>query len=820
MWWPDGFSGDTRGYYSIFNPDYPEKIQRPNNRRFFLLTEKYGISVLPFEGRLDALSLDPAYASDAEEGILSNLIPFGTIFSILRKGEVLPQEGARWLRKYDVKGHNEFMNPLRWIESCRVLQRFDLFGLSFKEDDQILGRLEVTSLPDYFVLRTEIYPQTEEEFLGVRLELTFGQDFSVEQRDGKISLVRDQGDGFVLVPLTEGVTLHPGAGKIGFERKAVCPSKVFSGFSVAVYPIKNAESAPADPCLVRKIRAEAEQIFPQQKRQKFEYDPDYGYWKLSGEGTFSYQYGLLREEENLKKMDRILFSLENPTDQEVNVPIMVERSTEDDFNPTGMCPMIRDAETGIPTGELIQRTNNWHLFNYDPESFFYAPAEDPRRKWQGIWYHGHAVIRLKPFEKRKLEYTCTYATWGKGAFPVSHAQLSLIGYCGNQLWDQSALACFGESVCYDPETCLGRGNIDDVRPFQMDCGGRCEWTGNVGGGDFVFYTDQQGRKKLAGVRTYYRAQGPNMTDVLYQGKTIGGNISAKIRVRMGRTDDVVRIYYELDYRFEKDTTFDRLVFFQIGADNYASRKFDGFACGNEDGIIRSCGNLEAMTESVSEVRGENPWWFFNRNSSGEKGNLMAVVREFEAEENGQKVPLCYRIGRTFDGYEQSCLELVPHAKNFVEAGARYRFLIEFLVLPGSRKDYYGKSEYLCRQTDFDHPDFALFMCRGNRLVASATKGVIKSVYPVVVQTEAPDAESTVAELEFSGGLGYTPLVFERVLSPRAELQKKCNGRFERIDQSLYGNDFWQCSLEDDGYRLIYNVKEGGLYRLILKEKPQ
>ena len=50
MWWPEGFSGDAKGYYSIFNPDYPEKIREPNNRRFLLLTEKYGLSVRPFEG--------------------------------------------------------------------------------------------------------------------------------------------------------------------------------------------------------------------------------------------------------------------------------------------------------------------------------------------------------------------------------------------------------------------------------------------------------------------------------------------------------------------------------------------------------------------------------------------------------------------------------------------------------------------------------------------------------------------------------------------------------------------------------------------------
>ena len=712
------------------------------------------------------------------------------------------------------------MNPLRWIESCRLLQRFDLFGLSFGEDENVLGRLEVTSFPDRFVLRAEVYPHEGESSLGALLELTFEGDLTVSRQGDKVLLAGGEGE-LVLEPLTEGLVFREGKGKIGIEwGEASRQKRTFCGFSVAVYPKKKDDPEPADCRLLREIRAEAEQIFPNRQRQAFRFDPDYGYWKLSGEGTFSYQYGLLREEENLKKMDRILFSLENPTDRELRVPVMVERSTEDDFNPTGMCPMLRDAETGEPTGEPIQRTNNWHLFHADPENFFYAPPDDPRRKWQGIWYHGHTAVRLKPHEKKRLEYTCTYATWGRGAFPVSHAQLSLIGYCGNQLWDQSALACFGESVCYDPETCLGRGNIDDVRPFQMDCGGRCEWTGNVGGGDFIFYTDRNGnRKNLSGVRTDYRAQGPNMTDVNYFGRTIGGNIRAAVNVRMGRTDDVVRIYYDLDYRVERDTEFERMVFFQFGADNYASRRFEGFACGDEEGVIRSCGNLEAVSDAVRKAGEKHPWWFFCRNASGEKGNLMAVVRAFEGEENGQKAPLCYRIGRTSDGCEQACLELVPGAEKFVRAGSHYHFLIEFLVLPGVRKDYYGLNEVLCGQEDFDDPAFALLMCRGGHLNASARRGKLTRTYPIVTETADPDEEGVAADVEFSGGLGYVTLVFEKALSPHAELQIERGGRFEALDQSLYGNDFWQCNREDERYRLIYNVKEGGRYRLILKEAP-
>ena len=86
-----------------------------------------------------------------------------------------------------------------------------------------------------------------------------------------------------------------------------------------------------------------------------------------------------------------------------------------------------------------------------------------------------------------MELTIPSSRWGETAYAASHAQLSLIGYySAGGHWDESALGCWGESITYDPDQTLGRAMVDDVRPLVSR--DKCSWTGNVGGADFLRYT--------------------------------------------------------------------------------------------------------------------------------------------------------------------------------------------------------------------------------------------------------------------------------------------------------------------------------------------
>lgn len=50
----------------------------------------------------------------------------------------------------------------------------------------------------------------------------------------------------------------------------------------------------------------------------------------------------------------------------------------------------------------------------------------------------------------QLEYTSVNALWG-GVPAASHAQLCLVGWGSNQLWEESAIGAWGETICYEPD---------------------------------------------------------------------------------------------------------------------------------------------------------------------------------------------------------------------------------------------------------------------------------------------------------------------------------------------------------------------------------
>ena len=192
--------------------------------------------------------------------------------------------------------------------------------------------------------------------------------------------------------------------------------------------------------------------------------------------------------------------------------------------------MIRTADTLVPTGEQVQISKNWHDFSTTSSDKNYAAEKANVRIYNKQWYHGYTAIEAPAEDYTQREYTCAYGNWG-GVYAASHAQLCLIGWGGNQLWDQSALGSWGESVTYDPDICLSRSMVDDVRPFLVRSpegnNQAYNWTGNVGGADFLNYSEL-GEQRIINQKITYKTQAPNMTNVVYSGVTANGKIATHV----------------------------------------------------------------------------------------------------------------------------------------------------------------------------------------------------------------------------------------------------------------------------------------------------
>ncbi|MBT4496167.1 MAG: RsmB/NOP family class I SAM-dependent RNA methyltransferase, partial [Gemmatimonadetes bacterium] len=504
-------------------------------------------------------------------------------------------------------------------------------------------------------------------------------------------------------------------------------------------------------------------------------------------------------------LDRIRLNLENSGDSPKAIRL---NFAQHDKVPTitGIVPLLRDS-LGNPTGIPVQISKNWHQTK--GKTFLY----------QGPWLHALTAVELPPQSQIELEFCLARDFWGE--LPLaSHAQLCLIGWGVDQLWDQAAIGSWGESICYDPDVCLNRSVIDDVRPLmvtQMKTpDGKWGWTNNVGGGDFLVYFDRDGDKQyLTRMRSAYLSQGPNLTDVVYSGVSADGKIAATMRVMTPRCDDLNRAYHYFRYDVLKPVEFSRLAFYQVGADNYNDHQFGKLARGDETGLLEEWvaqqGGLEYHRRGIP-CPGNAPWFSLHEGvSKDEKGGAWAnrglVIRSWKARLGGKEAPPTAASYGTQNRPHSCNIELTPppdvtqlQPGDFVEAW------VEFLVLPQSADDYYGPNESLRGDLQSNgntwKPVFR--QAAGNALQIETENGTLLRAYPPRIEV----GQNREAEIAIAGGIGYLPLTFSGLSDQRGWqlLYRNTDGEWITIDQSAFGNDFWQIGREGNGkYAVTFNV---------------
>ena len=502
-------------------------------------------------------------------------------------------------------------------------------------------------------------------------------------------------------------------------------------------------------------------------------------------------------------IERVRLLLANPTDHEQTARLLFAKNgsgiRQRLGSPiTGMSAILRHPD-GQPTGIPVQLSKNWHT---RPAGGVYA----------GTWFHGFSQVRLPPHAQVELELALVYGHWG-GVAAASHAQLCLIGWGSNQLWDQSALGAWGESICFEPDQVQAAAGILDVRPLMvrsMAGDQPWQWTHNVGGGDVFRLFDLAGIRVLpAAMRTAYERQGPCLTDVTYAGR-LGDGLEHAVTVSLARTDDLVRGTYHVRLDVRQPTDFSRFVIFQVGADTYSYTGERKLAVGDETGLIREWptewGGGHYRT-APHECTGRVPWLSLHeavsragqearaRGQSGAPGawaNRGIVIRSWQARLGGRPArPWVREYGVNARGADTSTLDILPPPDvvrlvpgDYVEA------IFEHLVMPQFAADYYGPNQAL-RAALESHADTWRLIHReavGNDRRIDMASGKLLARYPAVkVQTVSDTAAFTL-----TGGLGYVPITFTGLSSP-LDLALLCEDL--PVDQSVHGQDFWQTDFD-------------------------
>lgn len=471
---------------------------------------------------------------------------------------------------------------------------------------------------------------------------------------------------------------------------------------------------------------------------------------------------------------------------------------------TGVSAILRDSE-GIPTGIPIQQSKNWHL--HPEEKGIYT----------GQWFRGIAEMTLPARSEQELELTLAHAHWG-GLPAASHAQLSLIGWGNNQRWDQSALGCWGESICHDPEQHNALCAITDVRPLMVASkkGGEWNWTNNIGGADLLHLVDAEGRRRFhTRVQADYRRTGPCLTETIYHGRLHDAPMRFRNTFSLDRNDRLVRATYRLRFDVEDAFEFSRFALFQTAADSYASAQVGGFAVGDESRLQKAWGanhGGNAYHGEAHECSGRIPWASLHEAShyaissqEGALGNRGFVIREWKARLGGVEArPWIAERGVELGGNRKtSLLEIVPPpGLTRLETGDFVETTIEFVIVPQFAADYYGPDETL-RAALVAHGDTWRMIAdeaTGRHFAVAAKVGSHRATYPAIEIA----AENGLAEIELSGGRGQVAVLFTGLTSHDGHrLLVDCAD----FSQAVHGNDFWQTDFDPatKTWSRVYNL---------------
>jgi len=517
---------------------------------------------------------------------------------------------------------------------------------------------------------------------------------------------------------------------------------------------------------------------------------------------------------DIRNYDEFDVVVENTGEAAVNVPFLFY--LRNPANITGLLPMLCDGD-GVPTGIPVQLSKNWH----------YAKL--------GAYFRGTMQLPAQP---GSTTYKLRIAYGFYGTLPsASHAQLSLVGYGGLGRWDQLAIGCWGETICFDMDMSCTDVAITDVRMLMArngKAGGKWNWTDAGWGGDWLCVKDAKDQKLLfSEMKTAYLAHGPCLSEVRYDGN-YGSQREVKMQTKVQtlRTDDFARTFQTFKYTFDQTVSVEKGWLYKMGrTGGYVTPKI---AYGNREGLLQEHdvpNGLKVGTEFLPKttLTGGAPWWvacpgaYHNNNRDWGTGYRALVIRSYKAVIGGKEYsnptvsfPAHHSAGGGLSNLD--CLLTAPEGVTAFNAGDSLEFEVEWITLPRSADDYYGPNETF-RTHVAENPSSWKTTYReaiGNDLKVVVNGGTLLHNYPIIIQ-----AEQSAVSVQIDGGVGYVPIRFEGLKRATGYvLYQIIDGVETALDQSVHGNDFWQTDYDakSNSFKMTFNLPldQGGSTEWLLR----
>ena len=794
------------------------KTIKNNNKIFGIKTNHYAISFDYENLNVSSLSINKSQKTESEALRESNdeSFPAGNT-SQLSFGMTSDN------RTYIVQAYSQNIDNCQLIETGKYFQRrfinnlFDLDGCNINKSG-----LEISSWPDRFSFILRATPNSELFNRGLYIDFTFPANYSVLLEKGDVKALKDpkDGSGYIILKSekTTGLSVIGTSIRADLEKQASIPAGQEISTGLIIYPIADNIDAAFDKIVEQEsqpVLVTAEQIAPTNVNLNVKYNKDLGWHEIAlrNDGNTAYESELSNN-----RIERVNLIFDNPssTDKVVRLNFSKGRLTENGssvFGMVGISAVLRDMK-GNPVGIPVQLSKNWHETGFDGIADHY---------FRGPWFHGLSMLTIPAKTKINLEYTSVNALWGNVP-AVSHAQLCLVGWGFNQQWDESAIGSWAETICYEPDLDQAGAPVLDFRPLMVKSptGQKWGWTGNLGGADFFNYTKTDGNRNWhSRIRTNYKRYSPNLTEVTYAGTMDDNSMDFEYTASIGRSDDMTRGIYHIKLKVLNDVTFNDFVFFQLATPTYHFAKSNTLAWGNETGLKKQwtakIGGTSRYITAKQVAEGEMPWFSFadsqfaGSQASFRPANRGFVIRSWKARINGKdNIAPSFAEYNATGGFGESSglINITPPADcTTFQAGDYIEAEIEIFQIPKSADDYYGPNQNLIAAltTKANTWEMVYREAIGNDLdVVVSSGGSLTANYPIKINSTGNSVSFSV-----TGGRGYVPLTITNVGNFQSPvLYQKVSGSWQKIDQSVYGNDFWQTdfNVSTGKWDITYNVK--------------
>ena len=722
----------------------------------------------------------------------------------------------------------------RVIDSGTYIQRADIYSLQYEKYIDFKARMEFSAISEYLVLTYELYNGKEAKEAEASVMMKLEEQFNISEfsYDNKVlTLKNSDGAGYAFIFDSEQGKLEYRDGCVYVSRNVLNEKAEWGGFSFVIVPMNKVDNELIDEYFASKqVQIELDHFAPRKStKEVVSYNEQNLAWEMntpssSGNKDFTI-------EGNMNAYERSKLTITNPTEHDVLVLANFYKPYEypyPSYRDSGLSPMLRDAETLEPVGIPVQLSRNRH--NYPVIGV-----------WSAIWSHAYVYIRIPAGETVNYEYTTAYGKWGE-TYPSTFSQLCLVGWGSNQWWISSSIGSMGEIFCFDPDpTQHGRSIICDSHGLLLgnDEGGygKYEWANGDGGSDFlVYYPKGKGvsyywyREFINALKIDYENYAPNVSRITFSGYSADRKIKAELGLTLTRVDDIAKMLYDFEYTFLEDVEYDRLAFFQLGADNYNDNGYTKLAYGNGDGLILETdmpsaggyvGYHKDMEQQV-EITGGNVWVSMHgyKQLAGRTGawpNKAMAIREYKADINGKTYTQpTLSFFQTNNGVPSIATEIVPpkECNGSISKGSVVKGTVEYMMMPQYKNEYYGPSEIIRNMDEsyFNSWEIVREYAVKGQVKAEVQKGELLSTFPVAVKSTGMDG-AVAAEFTVTNGMGYVPVTVTNLQGYKnwRLFIVNSDGSETMVDQSVHGNDYWQCNYDayTGTYSMSFNVPHNG-----------